>query len=263
MVMDMKNDMEKNLIKIRAFLEAEDWTRTGIYEVLRQLEAKGFVTEMYTELLEAVKCGALYRWFLAYHGRIVSGYEGDPAFVEARILEHYVNYSLASPEKAEQLVAYIRVIGSSLTGATLKNLSPAQVPVTEVSEEVAEKTGDIQEEHGAVQKEVKAVQEEHGAVQNEAGDIQEEHEAVQKEAKAVQEADEKMHPKTEDVQEAAEDVQVKDEGKKRILLVCVAAAIVTAGILICRALKKNRKNRDVIGDRKEFWVIYHGTYKDT
>ena len=123
--MNMENK-EKRLAEIRELLEDGSWKDVGIYKVLQILEDAGLTEGVSAELQKIVEAGALYRWFQAYNRKKCGAYENNPEFVEARILEYCVNEAEISPEKAEELIAYVRVLGKTLTKEAITNMEPAE-----------------------------------------------------------------------------------------------------------------------------------------
>lgn len=132
--MNMKKREEK-IAEIKELLERRSWRNTGIYEVLQFLEEAGLTEDVSAELHKMVEIGALYCWFQAYNRKICGAYESDPGFVEARILEYCVNEAAISPEKAEELIAYVRVLGSALSKETITNLKPVEFKAEETKDE--------------------------------------------------------------------------------------------------------------------------------
>lgn len=134
--MNMENK-EKRLAEIRELLEDGSWKDVGIYKVLQILEDAGLTEGVSAELQKIVEAGALYRWFQAYNRKKCGAYENNPEFVEARILEYCVNEAEISPEKAEELIAYVRVMGKTLTKETITNMEPAEPKAEEIKDESA------------------------------------------------------------------------------------------------------------------------------
>lgn len=69
---------------------------------------------------------------------IYGAYESDPGFIEARILEYCVNEAKISLEKAEELIAYVRMLGKALPEETITNRKPVKSEAEETKKEKEE-----------------------------------------------------------------------------------------------------------------------------
>ena len=164
----MKEAVIKNAEEIKMLLESREQSDTDLYQILDMLKEKELLGGCEQELEQAVLEEIFCVWKMVSEEKMGSEYEGKMDFAEARILEYYRNERKLTKEQAEEVLEYIRAIGSSLTMETLRRLhrgesaagkeeKDAEKPEESSEEKNAEETGEAaKEENAEITKEVTA-----------------------------------------------------------------------------------------------------------
>ena len=118
----MKEAVIKNAEEIKMLLESREQSDTDLYQILDMLKEKELLGGCEQELEQAVLEEIFCVWKMVSEEKMGSEYEGKMDFAEARILEYYRNERKLTKEQAEEVLEYIRAIGSSLTMETLRRL---------------------------------------------------------------------------------------------------------------------------------------------
>ena len=156
----MKEAVIKNAEEIKMLLESREQSDTDLYQILDMLKEKELLGGCEQELEQAVLEEIFCVWKMVSEEKMGSEYEGKMDFAEARILEYYRNERKLTKEQAEEVLEYIRAIGSSLTMETLRRLQrgesaagkgekDAEKPEESSEEKNAEETGEAAKEENA------------------------------------------------------------------------------------------------------------------
>lgn len=188
---------------------------------------------------------------VSYGGAEYGRYEADPAFVEARMLEYFVNEAGFSPENAERTIACFRVVGGALqkasggdSGRTMpkvwvmskKDRSEREMTAKEFEREALEKDRREEFERGALEKD-RREEPESEAVERERGE-RPESEAFEKESR---EEPERKVFKKKDRERLENEVFEKVSDIERLMKGCTLQRRVRSVLNRNAALRRRKK----------------------